>query len=208
MIDTWSAAEDLVYEILIRVFTLAAGSQIIPIGPTAPAPFNVDRPTKIENASILIGLANGDYLTEPMRIIPEEEWLAIPDIKATGNVPDKLYYDSAIPNANLNLHPIPKGTATSTQLALGVWQSIGQIATLATTVNLPPAYWNALVLGLQLALIPTYARLVPAETTQVRTTQFRDAIAAVRDLNSKIRMKPLAPVSPAPAPQPAAQRAQ
>lgn len=191
MLDTWNGAEDLIYEIALTPYALT-NNQSFPIGPTAAAPFNVQRPIRIENADVMITLNSGKVMRFPIRIIPQDEWESIPDRQATGTVPDKLYYDPQVPNAILNFHPIPLA-ADPTQIEIGTWTAIQQFAALSTNANLPPTYYNAIILGLQLALVPTYGNLVSAQIIQIRQAQFQEAITVVRTLNSKVRMKPLPP---------------
>jgi hypothetical protein len=194
MLDSWSGAEDLIYEIAINSYALS-NTQSFPIGPTATAPFNVQRPIRIENADILITLGSGRVMRFPIpNILSQEQWEQIEDRQATGTVPDKLYYDPQVPNAVLNLHPIPLA-ADPTQIELGTWTAIGPFATLATNANLPPTYARAIILGLQLELVPTYGNLASPQIVQMRQSQFNEAIAVVRSLNSKVRMKPLPPTT-------------
>jgi len=194
MLDSWSGAEDLIYEIALNSYTLTS-NQSFQIGPTATAPFNVSRPIRIENAAILITLNSGKVLRNKLDIIPEEEWEQIIDRGATGTVPERLYYDPQVPNAVLNFHPIPLA-ADTTQVELGTWTAVGQFASLSTNTNLPPAYARAIILGLQLALVPTYSKIVTPQVIQTRQGQFNEAIAVVRALNSRVRMRQLEPVTP------------
>jgi hypothetical protein len=193
MLDSWSGAEDLIYEIALNSYALS-NDQSFSIGPTAPAPFAVQRPVRIENADILITLNSGQVMRFPLRIIPQEEWESLPDRGAKGTVPDKLYYDPQVPNAVLNFHPIPLA-ADTTQVELGTWTPIGQFAALSTNANLPPTYARAIILGLQLELVPTYGNLTTPQIVQMRQSQFNEAICVVRAFNSKVRMKPLSPVN-------------
>jgi hypothetical protein len=192
MLDSWSGARDLIYEIGLALYALS-NAQTFPIGPTATSPFNVARPIKIETATIVITIG-GKLLRFPLQIIREEEWTAISDLGATGTVPSKLYYDPSEPNAALNFHPIPLASAT-TQVELGTWTAVQQFALLSTNATLPPAYYKAILIGLQLELAPTYGNLVSAQILELRAQQLKEALAIVRDLNSKVQMVQLQPVS-------------
>lgn len=194
MLDNWSGARDLVYEIALAIYALT-NTQSFPIGPTATAPFNVQRPVRVENANILITSASGKVSRTPLRIISQAEWESMPDrANATGLLPEKLYIDPQVPNAVLNLTPIPLcGAGDNTSLELGTWTYIQQFALLSTNANLPPAYARAIILGLELELAPTYGQVNPG-IIQQRAGQFQEAIAVVRDLNSKVQVIPLSPV--------------
>lgn len=188
MLDNWSGARDLVYEIADQVFALTS-AQSFPIGPTAASPFTVPRPIKIENAQILITVG-GKVLSFDLKILSQAEWQSIDDKGATGTVPERLYYDPTVPNATINLHPIPLAAAT-TQLDIGTWTVIGQFALLSTNATLPPAYYRAILLGLQLELYPTYDRLINSNVIQARSSQFQEAIGVVRSLNSSVQLEEL-----------------
>lgn len=195
MLDSWSGARDLVYELALTDYALAVLTQSYMIGPTASAPFNVPRPIKIESAAIILTVGT-PYLRFPLRIITEAEWAAIPDPTATGTIPDKLYVDPQVPNAVLNFHPVPLVSST-TRVELGTWNVVGQFATLSTSANLPPAYLRAITLGLEIEIAPTYGQVNP-QILQQRQQQFAEAIQVVRDLNSKVQLTPLTPTATPP----------
>lgn len=199
MLENWGGARDLVYEIADASYTLTA-IQSNPIGPTANAPFNVARPTRVENAQITITVG-GKELSFDLKMVSQSEWQTIDDKAATGTVPTVLYFDPQEPNAVLNLWPIPLCTAT-TKLDLGTWNVVGQFATLATNITLPPAYYRAIVLGLQLEIAPTYGVLVSQQIVQIRMAQFQEALSVVRTLNSVVQMVPLKQPAPVPTTQP------
>lgn len=200
MIDEFSAARDLVYEILQQLFLLT-NAQSFSIGPTATVPFNVARPAKIENAMIRVG-----GLDHHVDLISQQDWLEIIDKGATGTAPSKLYYDPQVPNAVINLHPIPLCNV-ATDLILGTWTSINQFATLATTANLPPAYYSLLVSGLAIKLAPTYGSTVDPTVLALRKDDFTEALSAVRALNAAIQMVPVVPTGTPTAQQLAIQQA-
>lgn len=189
VIDEFSAARDLIYEIADQLFLLTS-AQSFAIGPTAPSPFNTPvRPNKIENAQILITVG-GKFLSFDLEIVSQAGWQTIDDKGATATVPSKLYFDPQVPNAFISVWPIPLCVATTT-LDIGVWNPVGQFATLATSANLPPAYNNLLNKKLQLELMPTYGRLVSAEIQALRQNQYQEALSVVRSLNAAVQMTPL-----------------
>lgn len=194
MLDNWSGARDLAYEIAVSRFPLSAASSF-PIGPTAAAPFNVPRPIKIETATIVIVTGSAAELRYPMRMVTEDKWQSIVDRGSTGTVPDTLWVDPSVPNAVLNVTPQPLA-ADPTFLEIGIWVVVGQFASLATNANLPPAYYRAIVLGLQIELLPTYGSLISPAIAELRISQFKEAIAVVRNLNSLIQLVPLGPTAP------------
>ncbi len=195
MLDNWSGARDLVYEIASASYALTP-SQSFAIGPSAAAPFNVPRPIKIENAAILIVLTSGHTVRFPLDLISQKDWDEIYARDAMSTVPQKLYYDPQVPNAVIYLYPTPIAGDT-TNLELNTWAVVNQFSTLATNANLPPAYLRAITLGLEMELIPTYGMIVNPGTVQIRQTQFQEALAVVKSLNSIVQMEELTPTMPA-----------
>lgn len=196
-VDMLSGARDMIYEIADVVLPLVSQQSFI-VGPTGTsAPFQIPRPVKVENAQVLITVG-GKVLSFDLAPQTQPQWQSIDDKGATGTVPDKIYIDPQVPSIVISLHPIPLCIA-QTQLDLGVWTAVQQFATLSTNVNLPPAYLQLLVLGLQLQLAPTYGNLVNPVILQMREQQYAEALSTVRSMNSSVQMTQLQPVN-APAP--------
>lgn len=193
MLDNWSGARDLVYEIATAQYALTANQEVYPIGPSATAPFNVARPIKIENADILVpNISTTGVVRFRLKFKTQDQFFAIQDRSAAGKVPEFAYYEPSQPNGNIYLSPIPLCNVT-TQIELGTWVVIGQYATLATAASLPPAYYRAILLGLQLELLPTYERLIVPGISQQRSQQFQEALSVVRSINSAVQMEQLMP---------------
>lgn len=184
-LDSISGARDLIYEIALNLYLLQTNVPSYAIGPLAAAPFNVQRPIKIENANIVLTVAGATPQRSPLVIITEDQWRSIRDKGATGTTPEVMYFDPQVPDAILNFHPIPATGLTSVEL--GTWSAIQQIATLATNVTLPPTYYRFLVLALQMELIPTYGNLISPSIIQVREQQLLDALSAVKALNAQVQ---------------------
>ncbi len=194
-IDMLSAARDMIYEIALASYLLNANVATYSIGPTAPAPFNVPRPIKVENANILLAYGDEPAQRSPLIIYTQEQWRQIRDQGSVGTTPEGLYVDPQVPNSVLNLNPIPRCNIP-TLLELGTWTAVQQFATLATNANLPPAYYQLLVLGLQLQLVPTYGNLISPAIIQMRENQFVEAVNAVRSLNSAVQLMTLPSTAP------------
>lgn len=190
LIDSYSGSRDMIYEIALARYALTANVGSYAIGLTAGAPFNVARPVKVETASIVLTGIGVSGVTFPIKkIVTEEVWAAIPDRGAAGTVPDTLYVDPSVPNAALNLHPIPI-CVSATSLELGTWTAVQQFALLTSNLNLPPAYLRMLTLALEIEVGPTYGQVNPV-ILQQRATQLKEAVAIVRALNSAVEVEPL-----------------
>jgi hypothetical protein len=199
LLDSYSGARDLVYEIALARYALSPNVGAYLIGPTATPPFNVPRPVKIETVSIVLTGVGVQGVVIPInKMFTQAEWAAIADKAATGAVPSGIYVDPQTPNAVLNLFPAPL-VIVPTSVELGTWNFVQQFATLATAANLPPAYFRMLVLALQIEIGPTYGQVNPV-IIQERATQLKEAVAIVRALNATVQNTPLGQVTaPAPA---------
>ena len=192
--DSMSGVDDMINVVTLARYALSANVAVYNIG--TGATFNTLLPVMIETASIVLAVPGGDEQTFPLDIIPEEQWAAIGDKKAAGTVPTKMFFSPVDPVGTLNFHPIPKAAVT-TQVELGVWSPIPQLATLATTVNLPATYYRYEVLGLAIELAPTYGSVVNPVILQTRQQQYAEARAIVQARNRELRMKQ----APSPTPE-------
>ncbi len=147
MLESWSAEQVAVYQILNFSQALVANTQTYTMG--AGGTFNTTRPLKIESA----GIITPDTLRHEMKIIDPIEWSKLEEKSLTGLLPKVLYNDNAFPSINLSVSPIPSGTPT---LDLYVWAQLSQFASLSTTFAMPPGYFRALVYNLAIDLAPEY----------------------------------------------------
>lgn len=198
MLDSWSTRRLFIFNVGIAAYGLTANIGVYPIGPTAAAPFNVVRPTKI-NAARILALINGVYVgVKDLSILTVDQFQELSDPTATANVPEMLYCDFAYPNANLNLYPRP-AVGVGTQLELSTWTSLMQFATLQTTYSFPPGYWNALMWNLVVELGPGYNK--PADSaTAAKALEYMKTIQEINRENGLADRVPperdLAPTTP------------
>lgn len=175
-LDSMSQEEGYVFTRNISAYDLTPLTGTYVIGPTAAAPFNVARPTKIELARIL-ALVGGQYVgIKEMRIITYAEYVSYSDKTSTSIVPEELYYDNAAPNGNLYLFDIP--SAANTRLELTTLQQLPQLESLTDTLDFPEGYYEPLVLILGVAVSPAYNKAVD-QVTAGRMTTCSDRIKAI-----------------------------
>jgi hypothetical protein len=167
MLSNWSIERINIYMQRRDTLALSAGVGTYTIG-TGGA-FNVPRPVKIEQASIIQsnGLATGLELLTP------EQWGEIVEEAISAVVPLKLYDDYAYPLSLLHIWPKPSGTPT---LELFSWQQLTGFAALTDTFDLPPGYQQAIEYNLAILLAPEYGRQVDAAIASVAGSS-RTAIA-------------------------------
>lgn len=153
MLDSWSLEKLILYARTEEVFTLVGAQQTYTIGSTGD--FNTTRPLSIEEARIRV--SNVDY---PVEIIGLEKWSAIANKTLTSTYPIMLYPEFTNPLATLKFWPIPDA---ANSVVLWSWKTLTQIATLNTTIALPPGYERALRYNLAIELAPEYGKSVSAE---------------------------------------------
>lgn len=167
-----------IYNLGSASYALTANSGVYPIGPTAPAPFNVPRPTKINAATILV-LVNGVYVSvKDLKLITVDQFQTLSDPSATANIPELLYCDFAYPNANLNLYPRPS-VGAGTKLQLTAWSPLPQFANLAAVYAFPPGYYQGLLWNLVVEMGPGYNK--PAN--EATAAKALEGIAAIHEIN-------------------------
>lgn len=110
--------------------------------------FNAERPTEIVNAYMTI-----DGVDYPVRILTPDEWYAIEDKTVTGTLVEKVWYNPTYPNGTVNVWPVPSATNTLTLVA---WTPLTAIATVGTSISLPPGWERALAYNLAVEIAPEF----------------------------------------------------
>jgi hypothetical protein len=173
LLDSWLLERLLVYEIGRNVQTLNAGQQTYAIG-TGAADFNVARPLRIEKAGLIYQGNPSQPLELGIQILTVEAWGNIPVKNIQSPIPLSLWYDAQFPVGQVNFWPIPSVTQ---QVALYLWNQIGQFTDITTPLNLPPGYLRALQYNLAVELAVRFPR-----------TQMNPAVAQIAmDAKAKIK---------------------
>jgi hypothetical protein len=183
MIDRWNAERSALYTVQRKQYDLTANKGTYTIG-TGAGDWNDPRPILIQEANLLIA-----GLVQPLKLLTQPEWAALRETGNTAILASGLYCDYNWPVSTLRLNPIPK-CASATQLELWSWQPIPLFASLSDPVDLPPAYYSALVANLAVKVAPEFERepsgaLVSdandskAGLSQVNMTQIPGALQAM-----------------------------
>jgi hypothetical protein len=116
--------------------------------------FNVVRPFKINAAyARLASSGAGSAVDYPISMIDAREDYARISLKTLNSFPEYAFYDSAFPLGNLFLYPVPN---SSYELHIVTMDTLPQLATAGTAVNLPPPYLAAIRYNLAVYLAPSY----------------------------------------------------
>lgn len=151
MIDSWNAERLMIFTILRSVFTLVVNQQVYTLG--IGGDFNIQRPARIEQFSIIQQPNSTQPLELAMAILNYEQWQQIPVKNTPTSLPQAVYPDYAFPLINLNLWGVP---TVAQQVALYTWQQISQFTSLTADLELPPGYAEAIRWNLALRLGPEW----------------------------------------------------
>jgi len=171
----WLRAEQKAFQSDVSLHTLVVSTnpQTIGIGGN----INTDRPVKIENAGLIISGQDAEY---PITVVfSVDEYARVRDKVAEAAQPTMLYYDAAFPLGKIYLKPVPSAANT---LVLYRWSPFTAIATVGTTVTLPPGYEEAFDYNLAKRLAAGgFGRM-----TALALDIARDSLDRIKSLNVQI----------------------
>jgi hypothetical protein len=151
MLGQWDAERLSVYH-LVDTAHQANGSVSYTVG--IGGDFNVTRPIKINAAyARLQSSGAGSAVDYGITMIDAREDYSRISLKTLSSFPEYAFYDSAYPLGNLFLYPVPN---SSYELHIVTMETLPQLATAGTSVNLPPPYLAALRYNLAIYLCPSY----------------------------------------------------
>jgi len=176
MIASMSNEKLLIYAITEEGFSLVAGTAAYTLG--SGATWNSSRPQWIEKAVIR------DSSTSPAVDYPVDLFLSVDEFSkisvkgATSPYPYALYDDGGYPYRTIKLYPTPSAAHT-----LRLWSAkpISSIATLDTTLSLPPGYEDMLVYNGAVRLAPEYGKTLAPEVVAIAM----DSKAGIKRANHK-----------------------
>ena len=171
LIDSWRNDRLMVYARTEVSFAMIAGTSSYTVG--SGGNFNTTRPVKIESA--FHTKSNVNY---PVELIDERKWYAIDDRTVTGEIVEKAWYNPTLSTGTLKVYPVPNATHT---LTLVVWTPISTLATVGTSVTLPPGYERALAYNLAIELAPEFQVSARPEVVKIAS----DSLAALKRVNSR-----------------------
>lgn len=162
----------------VRETLVLTGAASYTIG--AGGAFNVERPLKIQAASIL----KASSVTKPVRLVSAEEWVAYPKKGVAGLFAEVGYYDAAYPDGTLWLGPKPTAGGT---LELFNYIPLAALATLATVIALPPGYERMLANALGVEVAGAFGKPI----TQAMVGLAEDAKLSILGLNKAVLGAPM-----------------
>ncbi len=171
MIESWNLERLMIYAYQDKTFTLVPSDPTVTLGGTTP---DIDtRPIKIEN--LFIRANNVDY---PMVLVDQNRWYAIADKTIESDIPELAYYEPSYSQGVLNLYPVPN---TAYDIHVLMWVPVSTIATVGTTVTLPPGYERALIYNLALEIAPEYEKQPPTDVYRIA----QESLASLKRANQR-----------------------
>lgn len=156
MLGGWSTEGLLIHANTREQFSLTSDDGSYTMG--ASGDFSTTRPMEILEAFIRSEAFSPALDYPPLKHLSLSEWSAIHQKEAGTGIPHSFYEDGGYPLRTLYLYPEP---SASLYLVIHSKKQLTEIATLDTSLSLPPGYERALVYNGALELSPEYGKVVP-----------------------------------------------
>lgn len=182
MLDTWSNDNLSTFVDTLENFSLTGASSYT-MGTSGN--FNTTRPINLLSA--VVRVASTDY---PLRIITEQQYQTEIAVKSiTSSIPEYLTYDNGYPLATIKMFTIPTSGST---LYLQSKKPLSNLATLTTSVDLPPGWKRALKYNWAVSAGAEYGVEVPLAVAMIA----KESLGAIRRAASINNAMPLMPSLP------------
>lgn len=168
MLDSWSTERLAVYSTQDQTFTWPASTALRSIGPTGN--FVGSRPVALDDSTYFRDASTG--VSYGIKLINQAQYNGIALKTATSTYPQVLWFQSAFPDAEMTIYPVP--TRALEWHFVSVLE-LTQPALLSTDIALPPGYLRALRFNLASELAAEFG-IEPSGQVQ------RIAIASKRNI--------------------------
>lgn len=92
-----------------------------------------------------------------LNLLTSKQWSAIKEKEIQGELQTDVYIDQDFPNTGLHFWPVPAGTPT---VEIVFWKPLSQFTGIEDTIDLPPAYYEALKYALAAYISQSYKRQI------------------------------------------------
>lgn len=157
MLDSWSADELTLYQVIRETFNLATGQNPYTMG--YGGDFNTSRPMKIVDAYLTLN--NGSIpVSYPMQVLGYDDYNAIRLKTLQTNFPNYIYWQPSFPLSEVYIYPVfaPNDPATQgpATITLTSWKPFDIILDPTAYMSFPPGYWEAITMNLATRLALEY----------------------------------------------------
>ena len=182
MLDSWSADELTLYQVIREQFPLAQGENPYTIG--YGGTFNTSRPMKIVDAYLVLN--NGSIpVSYPMQVLGYDDYNSIRLKTLSTNFPNYLYYQPSFPIGEIYIYPVfaPNDPATQGPAYINItsWKPLDMILDPTAYMQYPPGYWEAVVFNLAVRIAEEYQFDIRPTTVQLAVS----ALKRVKRLNQR-----------------------
>jgi hypothetical protein len=162
---------------VVAVYSLLTGTPTYTMGPSGT--LATTRPLHVTEATILQPAAGGGNIRQPLTLLTEKEWAALPFRDSTfATNPISMWFNPTFPLSTVNLYPVPT-FSSARSIELHTWSTIASFGDQSTDVPFQPGYDRAIRYNLALELAGEYAAMPSAQVVQIAA----EAKAALRMLN-------------------------
>jgi len=182
MLDSWSADELTLYQVIREQFPLVSGQNPYTMG--YGGDFNTSRPMKIVDAYLVLN--NGSIpVSYPMQVLGYDDYNAVRLKTLSTNFPNYIYYQPSFPIAQVYIYPIFAPNDPSTQgpayINLTSWKPFDIILNPTAYMEYPPGYWEAIVFNLAVRIAEEYQFDIRPTTVQLAV----NSLKRVKRLNQR-----------------------
>lgn len=166
--------------------------QAYTIGRGAGADFDLDRPTEILDAAIVMTTASPNVFI-PLAQVNADEWANFYVLNYSTSIPAIMWYEKTYPNGTIHLLGTP--SLTSYEIRLLTSQQLGQAANLGTQFVFPPGGYEMFMYSLAERLCNAFGKT--GEIAARLRIQARDARASFKSGNgepARITLDGLGPI--------------
>jgi len=182
MLDSWSADELTLYQVIREQFPLVSGQNPYSMG--YGGDFNTSRPIKIVDAYLVLN--NGSIpVSYPMQVLGYDDYNSVRLKTLSTNFPNYIYYQPSFPIAEVYIYPIFAPNDPSTQgpayINLTSWKPFDMVVDPTAYMEYPPGYWEAIVFNLAVRIAEEYQFDIRSTTVQLAV----NALKRVKRLNQR-----------------------
>lgn len=148
-------------------YVIAGGTSSFTIGPGGQ--LAMPRPARCD----AIAASTGSY-RRMVELVSSMEWSTL--LEPSGSpitVPMELYIEYGYPNLTLNVWPAP---AAGGSLEVQSLQQLTAVASISSTIDLPPGYEAAIRYNLAMALLPEYPRSEPDPSLPAQAQNYKASL--------------------------------
>jgi hypothetical protein len=176
LIESWAAGDRLiVYSMTRTTWTIVSGTGAYTLGLLGT--IAVARPVYINDLNVIDTSQTPDQEIDLGLVLTDQEYADIPDKALTADQPSRFHYNPTFPLGTVTFWPVP--TSSTLLGAIYTEAQVTSIASLATTVTLPPGYERALIANLAVELAPEFGRPVDPGLMKIAA----DSKAAIKIAN-------------------------